>query len=65
MSDWDIGNPSFFVERHEFQLSSFSIARTELLDNIPWPLVFEELQNVFDHRTSHNHHMQKPYNSSP
>ncbi|KAL6261827.1 hypothetical protein P5V15_006912 [Pogonomyrmex californicus] len=34
----------------ELQLNSFSIAKTQQLDDIPWPLIVEELQNTFDHR---------------
>jgi len=53
MTDWDVLQEairSVLDVTTELQLTSFSMAKTQQLDDIPWPLVAEELQNVFDHR---------------
>lgn len=53
ITDWNILQEairSLLDVTTELQLTSFSIAKTPQLDDIPWPLIAEELQNVFDHR---------------
>ncbi|KYN07860.1 hypothetical protein ALC62_01166 [Cyphomyrmex costatus] len=53
ITDWDILQEairSLLDVTTKLQLSSLSIAKTQQLGDIPWPLVAEELQNVFDHR---------------